>query len=69
MGAHPLDQPPPGREGSRPVKSATEVQARHDHLLRSIARAEYEDRAAYREQSMLDELCWVLSHPYCVAMP
>lgn len=51
------------------MKSATEVQARHDHLLRSIARAEYEDRAAYREQSMLDELCWVLSHPYCVAMP
>lgn len=51
------------------MRDEAEVRARHDHLLRSVAREQDRGGDTYREIALLDELCWVLAHPYCVGQP
>lgn len=48
------------------MRSEVEIQGRHDHFLREVSRAMDEDRLDYRQLTTLDELCWILGHPYCV---
>lgn len=51
------------------MKNRVAVQALHDHVLRMVGHLQDNDKDLLLHQVQLDQLCWVLEHPYCVGAP